>query len=75
MFAGLVAKLEIKNAYYSLFLEKPQQKLLKLQQKFYKFIALPNGYTQSSKKFAKVLRSPLDTLRIQWRILIAKMIL
>ena len=64
MFAGLLAKLEIKNAYYSIPLEKPQQKLLKLQRKFYKFIALPNGYTQSSKKFAKVLKSPLATLKI-----------
>jgi len=43
-----LAKLDIKDAYYSIPISEERQKLLKFEHRgvLYKFIALPNGYTE-----------------------------
>ena len=71
-----LAKLGIKEAYYSILIEESHQKLLKFkfEGKLYKFSALPNGYTEGPRKFTKLLKPPLATLRVQWRILVANYI-
>ena len=43
----------------------------KFKGKLYKFFALSNDYTKGPRKFTKLLKSPLATLRTQWRILAA----
>ena len=71
-----LAKLEIKDAYHSIPIEESQQTLLKFkfEGKVCKFLTLPNGYTERLRKFTKLLKPPLATLRIQWRILPASYI-
>ena len=71
-----LAKLDIKDAYYSIPIEDSHQKLLKFkfEGKLYKFLAFPNGYTEGPRKFTKLLKPPLVTLRIQRRILVASYI-
>ena len=71
-----LAKLDIKDAYYNIPIEESHQKLLKFkfEEKLCKFLALPNGYTEGPRKFTKLLKPPLETLRIQWRILVASYI-
>ena len=71
-----LAKLDIQDAYYSIPIEESHQKLLKFkfEGKLYKFLALPNGYTEGPRKFTKLLKPPLATLRVQWRILVASYI-
>ena len=54
-----LAKLDIEDAYNSISTEEPHQKLLK-----FKF----------EGKFTKLLKLPLATLRIQWKILVASYI-
>ena len=60
-----MAKLDIKDAYYSIPIHKDDQKLLKFLHKgtLYKFLALPNGYTEGPRKFTKVLKPPMSVLR------------
>jgi hypothetical protein len=58
-------KLDIKDAYYSVYINKVDQKLLKFQfmDTLYQFVALPNGYTGGPRKFTKLLKPVLATLR------------
>ena len=74
-----LAKLDIKDAYYSFPIEEIEefhQKLLKFkfEGKLYVFLALPNGYSEGRRKFTKLLKPLLATLRIQRRILVASYI-
>ena len=71
-----LAKLDIKDAYSSISIEESHQKLLKFKfkGKLYKFLPHPNGYTEEPRKFTKLLKPPLATLIIQWRILVASYI-
>lgn len=71
-----MAKLDIKDAYYSIPINKSHQKLLKFcfDNILYKFTALPNGYTEGPRKFTKVLKPPLAFLRIEFELLIASYI-
>jgi len=68
-----MAKLDIKDAYYSIPIHKDHQRLLKFKHRdrIYKFHALPNGYTAGPRKYTKVMKPPLALLRKQYNILIA----
>ena len=55
-----MAKVDIKDAYYSIAIKEADTKLLKFQfhGKPYKFLALPNGYSEGPRKFTKLLKPP-----------------
>ena len=61
-----MAKIDIKDAYYSVPIREEDQKKLKFQldDKLYQFVALPNGYSPGPRKFTKLLKPPLATLRL-----------
>ena len=71
-----LAKLDIKDAYYSTPIEESHQKLLKFkfEGELYTYWALLNGYTKWLRKFTKLLKPPLSTFRIQCRILVTSYI-
>ena len=57
VFPGVyMAKLDIKDAYYSVPIFSDDQKVLKFKFKniLYLHLALPNGYTKGSRKFTKL---------------------
>ena len=60
-----MAKLDIKDAYYSVPIYKYHQSLLKFQYQtsLFKFTALPNGYIEGPWKFTKLMKPPLAFLR------------
>lgn len=62
-----MAKVDIKDAYYSIPILEEHQKFLKFLHKsvLYKFTALPNGYTEGPRKFTKALKPPLSNIRKQ----------
>ena len=68
-----VAKLEINDTYYSIPIYEPHQKFLKSEYKsrLFKFMVLPNGYTEGPRKFTKLLKPPLSLLRKLERVLAA----
>ena len=67
-----MAKVDIKDAYYSVPIRQSDQKKLKFcfDNKLYQFTVLPNGYSPGPRKFTKMLKPPLSLLR-KWRITIA----
>ena len=67
-----MAKVDIKDAYYSVPIRQSDQKKLKFcfDDKLYQFTVLPNGYSPGPRKFTKMLKPPLSLLR-KWRITIA----
>ena len=71
-----MAKLDIKDAYYTIEIKEGDQKLLKFKHKnkLYKFTSLPNGYTEAPRKFTKVLKPPLSNLQMEEKVLIASFI-
>lgn len=60
-----MAKLDIKDAYYSVPIMPSHQKLFKFEHegKLYKFVVLLNGYTERPRKFTKAMKPPLARLR------------
>jgi hypothetical protein len=62
---AFMAKLDIKDAYYSIAIQEGDQKLLKFYYEvtLYNFLVLPNGYTEGPRKFTKALKAPLAELR------------
>lgn len=60
-----MAKLDIKDAYYSIPIRQFDQKYLKFDDrgKLYKYIVLPNGYREGPRKFTKAMKPPLSELR------------
>ena len=60
-----MAKLDIKDAYYCVAICEDNQSLLKFQYQtsLFKFTALPNGYREGPKKFAKLMK-PLLAVHI-----------
>ena len=62
-----MAKIDIKDAYYSVPIKLKDQKCLKFtfDQVLYQFTVLPNGYSPGPRKFTKLLKPPLSTLRKQ----------
>ena len=61
-----MAKIDIKDAYYSVPIKIEDQKLLKFifDGILYQFTSLPNGYTEGPRKFTKLLKPPLASLRM-----------
>ena len=59
-----MAKIDIKDAYYSVPILDKHQKYLKCYFKgqLYQFMCLPNGLSSGSRKFTKLLKPPLATL-------------
>ena len=68
-----IAKLDIKDAYYSVPICEDHQSLLKFQQQtsLFKFTALPNGYTEGPRKVTKFMKPHLAFLRKIEKILAA----
>ena len=62
-----VAKIDIKDAYYSVPILPEHQKYLKFyfRGKLYQFKCLPNGLCSGPRKFTKLLKPPLSYLRLQ----------
>ena len=62
-----MAKVDIKDAYYSVAIKSSDQKFLKFKfgSVLYKFLVLPNGYTDGPRSFTKLLKPPLATLRLE----------
>ena len=60
-----MAKIDLKDAYYSVPIRQQDQKYFKFcfDGMFYKFTALPNGYGPGPRKFTKLLKPPLAALR------------
>ena len=67
-----MAKLDIKQAYYSVPIKEEHTKLLKFRfnNDLFKFLVLPNGYSQGPRKFTKLMRVPMSFLR-KLKIIIA----
>ena len=61
-----VTKIDLKDAYYTIPVSPSHQKYLKFanNQDLHKFTSLPNGYNHGPRKFTKVLKPPLSTLRL-----------
>ena len=68
-----MAKLNIKDAYYSVPIYDDHQSLFKFhyQTSLFKFTALPNGYKEGPRKFTKLMKTPLIFLRGNEKILVA----
>ena len=60
-----MGKIDIKDAYYSVPILEEHQKFLKFmfKGKLYQFTFLPNGLCSGPRKFTKLLKPPLATLR------------
>lgn len=60
-----MASIDLKDAYYSVKMDKNHQKYLKFQYngKLYHFVCLPNGLTHGPRKFTKITKAPLAYLR------------
>ena len=60
-----MCKVDIKDAYYSVPIAESDQKLLKFCYEgiLYQFLGLPNGYTKGPRKFTKLLKPVLASLR------------
>ena len=58
-------KIDIKDAYFSIKVLPENTKFLKFKHRnvLYKFLVLPNGYLHGPRKFTKVMKVPLATLR------------
>ena len=62
-----MAKIDIKDAYYSIPILPEHQKLkFSWQGKLYKFTCLPNGLCSGPIKFTKLLKPPLAELRLDY---------
>ena len=63
-----MAKIDIKDAYYSIPILPKHQKFLKfsLQGKLYKFTYLPNELCSGPRKFTKLLKLPLAELKLDY---------
>ena len=59
--------IDLKDAYYSVKIQEDHQKFLKFKFEncLYKFTALPNGLSSGPRKFTKLLKPPLASLRKQ----------
>ena len=66
-----MASLDLKSAYYSVRINPNYQKFLKFRwdNKMYKFTCYPNGLAPCPRKFTKLLKVPLSTLRSKRHII------
>ncbi len=60
-----MAKIDLKDAYYSVRVRSEDQKLLKFRHrgKLYQFVCLPNGYSEGPRVFTKLVKPLLASLR------------
>lgn len=67
-----MASLDLKDAYYSVPIHTDSQKFLKFfyQGNFFKFTAFPNGLSSCPRKFTKLFKPILATLRLEGHIII-----
>ena len=70
---AFMAKIDLKDAYYSVKIKDEHQKFLKFVFKgsLYKFTCLPNGLCTGPRKFTKLLKPPLSYLRVEELMLIS----
>ena len=68
-----MAKVDIKDAYYSVPIKISDQRYLKFEYNgnLYKFTCLPNGLSSGPRKFTKLLKPPMAALRKRKRIVSA----
>ena len=66
-----LAPLELKHACYSLPIRPDHTKILKfiLKNQLYKFLVLPNGLCCDPRKFTKLMKPPIATLRLDGHII------
>ena len=66
-----VTSLDLKHAYYSLPIRPDHTKILKfiLKNQLYKFLVLPNGLCCDPRKFTKLMKPPIATLRLDGHII------
>ena len=67
-----MASLDLKDAYYSVPVHPESQKFLKFlyKGKFYQYTAFPNGLSSCPRKFTKLIKPVLATLRVKGHIVI-----
>ena len=60
-----MASLDLKSAYYSVPISQEYQKFLKFEwdNVLYKFVCFPNGLSPCPRKFTKITKAPLSSLR------------
>ena len=60
-----MASVDLKDAFFTVPVHKPHQKYFKLEwfQGFYKFIGMPNGFSEAMIIFTKILRPAFGYLR------------
>ena len=70
---AFMIKIDIKDAYYSVPIADVDQKYFKFLHngQLYKYTALPNGFSPGPRKFTKIVKVPLATLRQQDKIIVA----
>ena len=61
-----LASLDLKDAYYSLAIHPDHTKFLKFiwKNQLYKFLVLPNGLRCGPRKFTKLMKPPIATLKL-----------
>ena len=57
---GWVASVDLKDAFYTIPIHNAHQKYFKLMlyQKFYKYLGMPNGYSDAMRVFTKIILPP-----------------
>ena len=62
-----MASVDLKDAYYSIPIHRDDQKYFTFlwEGRLYRFVCMPNGYTDGPRVFTKVLKAPFGTLRSQ----------
>ena len=60
------ASVDLKGAFFTVPVHKSHQKYFKFKwlQGFYKFIGMPNGYSEAMRIFTKILRPVLGYLKL-----------
>ena len=62
-----MASVDLKDAFYSVPIHKDHQKYLKFEwlEKIYKFLGMPNGYSEAIRIFTKILKPSFSVLQKQ----------
>ena len=67
-----LASIDLKDAYYLIFIHTDHSKYLKFFWKgqLYKFLVLPNGLCSGPRKFTKLMKPSIAILRIEGHIIV-----
>ena len=67
-----MASVDLKDAYYTVFIAKEHQKYLRFSRKgkIYQFTCLPNGLASAPRLFTKLLKPVLAKLRLQGHVIV-----